>query len=72
VVGGPPHDLWSDAETKLGEIELIDEDIDHPHRVVFGNIIFQLRGKHRSLHPVRASHEASHRISPSLAEGILR
>ena len=62
VIRGPAHVLRSDAETKTGKIELIDEKVDHPDRVVFRNIIIQLRGKHRSLIAVCATHKARHEI----------
>jgi hypothetical protein len=32
-------------KAKLPEIKLIDDEVDHPHRVVLGDIVFQLRWK---------------------------
>jgi hypothetical protein len=37
------------AKTKLPEIKLIDEKVNHPDRVIFGGIVFQLSWKHCSL-----------------------
>ena len=73
MVGGPPHVLRSDAaETKLGKIKLIDKQIDHPHRVVFGDIIFQLRRKHRSLAAIDPAYKACHPNPPLWAGKILK
>ena len=57
---------------KLAKIELIDEEIDHPHRIVFGDIVFQLSRKHRSLSAIRPAYKAGHAISLLLAEKILK
>jgi hypothetical protein len=59
-------------EAKLAKIELIDEEIDHPHRIVFGDIVFQLSRKHRSLSAIRPAYKAGHAISLLLAEKILK
>jgi len=67
VIRGPAHVLRSDAETKTGKIELIDEKVDHPDRIVIRNIVFQLRRKHRSLTAIRPAYEAAHPIPRILA-----
>jgi hypothetical protein len=73
MVSGPSGLLRIYAtKTKLGEIKLIDEKVDHPHCVVPGYIVFELRGKQRSLTAVCAADKASHAIPPPLADKILR
>src|SRR5208337_494053 len=67
MVSGPSRQLRMHApKAKLPEIELVDEKVDHPHRVFLGDIVFQLRRKHRSLSAIRPAHKARHRNSPRL------
>src|SRR5271157_23802 len=67
MVSGPSRQLRMHApKAKLPEIELVDEKVDHPHRVFLGDIGFQLRRKHRSLSAIRPAHKARHRNSPRL------
>jgi hypothetical protein len=71
MVSGPSGLLRIDAaKTKLGKVKLIDEKVDHPYRVVFSNIIFQLSRKHCSLTAICTAYETAH-PSPLLAGGIL-
>ena len=40
MVGGPAGDLWMHAiEAELGQIKLVDEDVNGPDWVVFGNVV---------------------------------
>ncbi len=73
IVSGPSRELRLNApEAKLAKIELIDEKIDHPHRIILGDIVFQLSRKHRSLSAIRPDYKAGHAISLLLEEKILR
>jgi hypothetical protein len=59
-------------KAKMPEIKLVDEEVDHPHRVVLGDIVRQLRRKHRSLIAIRPAYKAGHAISLLFAVKILR
>src|SRR5262249_34933846 len=66
VVSRPSHLLRIDtAKVKLGEVKLVDEIIDHPYRIVFGDIVFQLSWKHCSLAAICPAGEAAH-LSPRI------
>jgi hypothetical protein len=42
------------AEPKLGKIELVNEDINHPNRIVLTDPVFQRLRKQRALTAIRA------------------
>src|SRR6266404_230046 len=66
MVRGPAGDLGIDpAKPKLGQIEFIDEDVDHPNRVILANPVFQAFGKQRALSAIHALNEAPHPIPPA-------
>jgi hypothetical protein len=58
--------------TEFAEIGLIDEKVDHPDRIVFRNIVFQLRRKHRFLTAIRSAYETAHLIPRYLRRQILK
>ncbi len=69
--GGMPSPLWIyPTKAKLGEIKLIGEEVDHPYRVVLGNIVFQLRGKQRSLSAIRSVRKTRHPIPRPWHDGF--
>src|SRR5215470_14394558 len=71
MISGPSGLLGIDgAKTKLAEIKLIDEKVDHPNRIVLGDIVFQLNRKHRCLTTIRPAYEAAHPIPRILAGGF--
>src|SRR5579863_10087429 len=49
-------------EAQCPEIELVDEDIDHPNRIIVINPVFQAFGKKGALAAIRALNEALHPI----------
>ena len=68
VVGRPSGLFGIDgAKTKLAEIKLIHEKVDHPNRIVLGYIVFQLSRKHRCLTTIRPAYETAHPIPRILA-----
>src|SRR6516225_2868837 len=73
MVSRPSRQLRRNTpEAKLTEIKLIHEEVDHPHRIVLGDIVFKLRRKHRSLSAIRPAHKAGHALSLLFAKKILR
>src|SRR6266478_4371312 len=73
MVRGPAGDLGIDpAKPKLGQIEFIDEDVDHPNRVILANPVFQAFGKQRALSAIHALNEAPHPILPQIASESYR
>src|ERR1700680_3521830 len=46
-----------------GKVQFLDEDLDHPNRVLLADIIFQAVRQQRPLHPIVAVDEPMH--SPS-------
>src|SRR2546430_2766789 len=65
MIGWPSSRLWlNTAEAKPGQIKLIDKNIDRPHRIILGQIVFQSLGKQRALTAVIANDKARHRILP--------
>src|SRR6267142_237544 len=47
-----------------GKVQLLDEDLDHPNRVLLADIIFQAVRQQRLLHAIFAIDEPMHRSSP--------
>src|SRR5213080_1728562 len=65
MIGWPSSRLWlNTAEAQPGQIKLIDKNIDRPHRIILGQIVFQSLGKQRALTAVIANDKARHRILP--------
>ena len=50
------------AEPKLGKIEFVDKDVDHPNGIVLADPVFQAFRKQRALPAIRALNEAPHPI----------
>jgi hypothetical protein len=53
------------AERKRGQIEFLDEDVDHPNGIVLADPVFQAFRKQRALTAIYALNEAPHPISPA-------
>jgi hypothetical protein len=51
-------------ETKPGQIEFCDENIDHTNGVVLAYVIFQSAGQKRVLRPILRLHESTHSNVP--------
>ena len=50
MVGGPTCFSQDDTvETQLAKVEVIDENIDHPHRIGVRHIVIQALGKQRAM-----------------------
>src|SRR5439155_5955704 len=65
MIGWPSSRLsLNTAEAQPGQIKLIDKNIDRPHRIILGQIVFQSLGKQRALTAVIAKAKARHRILP--------
>jgi hypothetical protein len=63
MIGRPPCRLRLNAvKAQLGQIKLIDKDIDCPNRIILGLIVFQTIGKQSALTAVIANNKARHRI----------
>src|SRR5258708_6716587 len=50
------------AEPKLGQIELLDEDVDHANGIVLADPVVQAVRKQRALTAIQALNEAPHLI----------
>ena len=49
MIGGSTSGRWVNAfETQVDQIKFINEDIDHPNRVVLGNVIVQALWQQRT------------------------
>src|SRR6202044_3656785 len=63
MIGRPPCRLrLNAAKAQLGQIKLIDKDIDRPDRIILRQIVFQPLGKQSALTAVIANDKARHRI----------
>src|SRR5215207_3309281 len=60
------------AEPKLGQIEFVGKDVDHPNGIVLADPVFQASGKQRVLPAIRALNEALHPIPPQIAQESYR
>lgn len=58
-------------ETQLAQIECFDESIDHPHRVVFVDVVFQPIREQKALGTINSIHESLHPKHPSTGAQIL-
>jgi hypothetical protein len=68
MVRRPPGDFGIDtAEPKLGKIEFVDKNVDHPNRIVVIYPICQAFGKQRALTAIHSLNKASHSILPQIA-----
>ena len=68
MIRRPPGRLRIDpAEPELGQIELLDKDIDHTNRIVLVDPIFQAFGKQRRLPTIHPLNKALHRDPPKIA-----
>ena len=47
-----------------GKVQFVDEDLDHPNRVLLADIILQAVRQQRLLHPIFAIDEPMHRQPP--------
>src|SRR5882672_6218485 len=72
MIGRPPCRLrLNAAKAQLGQIKLIDKDIDCPNRIILGQIVFQPLGKQSALTAVIANDKAPHRILRSNRRRII-
>ncbi|MNC50857.1 hypothetical protein D3C75_1001230 [compost metagenome] len=55
------------VETQRAKIELIDENIDHPHRVGVRHVVIQALGKQRALPSVLSLDKALHWPPPLIS-----
>src|ERR1700733_5118557 len=63
MIGRPPCRLrLNAAKAQLGQIKLIDKDIDRPDRIILRQIVFQPLGKQSALTAVIANDKTRHRI----------
>src|SRR6266536_948395 len=73
MIRRPTCDLRIDpAEPELGQIELIDEDINYPNRILLIDPVFQAFRKQRDLFSIRPFNEAPHSILPQIARESYR
>ena len=55
------------SKPSSAQIELVDEDVDHPNRVVLGDVVVQALGQQRDLASVLALDESLHVAARSVA-----
>src|SRR5690242_16691864 len=55
------------VESELGEIEPIDEHVDHSNRIILVDPVVQAFRKQRALAAIYSLHEALHPIPPQIA-----
>src|SRR5262249_46532560 len=73
MVRRPAGDLGlNPAEPKLRQIEPLDEDLDHPNRIILIDPVFQAFRKQRALAAICPLNEASHPIPPQTAQESYR
>src|SRR6202045_2280050 len=61
MIGGTSGRFWNHTvKAQRPEIQLIDKHVDHPHRVVLGNVVIQILGKQNALYTVFPLNEARH------------
>ncbi len=61
MVGGPSRRRRRHAlEPKTLQVQLVDEDIDHPDRIILGHVVVETFGKQRLLPAIRTLNEAAH------------
>ena len=59
------------VEPEAAKIELIDEDVDRPNRVVLADPVFQALGKQRALAAIDTFHKTLHQTLPPKHERII-
>ena len=59
------------VEPQTTKIELIDEDVDRPNRVVLADPVFQALGKQRALAAIDTLHKTLHQTLPPKHERII-
>ena len=60
------------AKPKLGQIEFLDKDVNHPNRIVLADPVFQAFRKQRALPAIRPLNKALHPIPPQIAQESYR
>ena len=60
VITGTPGHLRRDLESQAGKIQLIDEDINDPYRVILSNEVIEPFGKQGALISVGTLNESFH------------
>ncbi len=48
------------VEAQTPQIQLVDEDVDHPDRIILGHIVVETFGKQRLLPAIGTLNEAAH------------
>lgn len=68
----PRHRRCEALEAQRPKIQVVDEDIDHPHRVLLGYIVVQTFGEQRRLPSVATLNEAAqiHLLATTLTSGF--
>ncbi len=68
MIRRPPRYLGIDPfEPKLGKIEFVGKDIDHPNGIVLIDPVFQAFRQQRPLPTIRPFNEALHPTPPQIA-----
>src|ERR1700738_4323900 len=61
MIGWTPGRFWNHTvKAQRPEIQLIDNHVHHPHRVVLSKVVSQILGKHNALYTVFTLNEARH------------
>ena len=61
MIRGPPRCCGrGSVEAEIMEIKLIDEDVDYTHRIILGDVVFEILGQQDSLLAVFAFNESLH------------
>ena len=72
MVGWTARGLGIDAaETEPTEIQFIDKDIDHPHRIVLANPVLKVFREKRRLTPIYPLNKTLHPGPPKTPKGIV-
>src|SRR4029077_14470118 len=71
MVGRPASRLRIDAlETHRPQVELLDESLDHPYRIVIRHVIIDTLGQQTNLGPVHTFDESLHRARPAAFDAV--
>src|ERR1700731_4290965 len=66
MIGWTSGRFWNHTvKAQRPEIQLIDKNRDHPHRVVLSNVVIQILGKQNALYTVFTLNEARHLTPPA-------
>jgi hypothetical protein len=72
MVSRAPRRRWDHPFEPQGrQIELLYKDLDRPHRILVGDVVFQAVRQQRLLHPLLAPNEPIH-LHPPEAPGASR